>query len=220
MKALIAAIVLLAAAGCSAPPFPPAEQVSLDHVAPREMVGRFRESMPEQFRVMSSIVFEFSWNKVTALGVIEVDRRLGTFTAVAMTPLGLKLFELSGSGEQVTQHFVFEAFAKRGNASAAIGEDIRRIYFGLVPSADARVKRTQTRITFREQAGAGVMEHVFGGAGGFLIEKRYSEDGVLVWRASYHTYTAAGGKAFPKGMVFENRRYGYRLIVTVKEVLA
>lgn len=220
MKALVLMIVLLAAAGCSAPPFPPAEQVPLGDGDPRAVVERFRASMPEQFQVLSSIVFEFSWNKVSALGVIAVDRSQDTFTAVAMNPMGLKLFELSGAGGQVTRHFVFEAFAARGDASAAIGEDIRRIYFGLIPSADARVKHRGTRIIFRERAGAGVMERVFGGAGGYLIEKRYTENGVLVWRVSYHAYTAAGGKVFPQGMVFEHRRYGYRLIVTVKEVLA
>lgn len=221
MKRLaLAAMVLASVAGCSTVPFRAAEPVRMDNVEPASVLERFRESMPVRFRLMSSIVFEFSWNKVSALGITEVDRREGTFTAMAMNPLGVKLFELSGTAERVTAAFIMEAFPRRDDAGAAIGEDIRRIYFGLLPSPSAKADRERYRIVFRELSGPGMMEYVFAGADGLMVEKKYVEADETVWKASYYEYRRSGGKAFPMGIVFDNYRYGYRLVVKVKEILA
>jgi hypothetical protein len=217
-RTVLIAAFLLAIAGCGAAPFRETELVGMEATDPAGVLDRFQASLPGRFRTMSSLVFEFARNKVSALGITEVDRGKGTFTAMAMNPLGVKLFEISGDREQIVSRYVIEPMAQRGNAADAIGEDIRRIYFGLVPSPDASVHQERRRLVFRERSGPGTIEYVFGGADGFIIEKRYTEDDRTVWRVRYYEYRRANGKAHPQGIVLDNARHGYRLIVKVKEI--
>lgn len=219
MKRIVLALLPLLLAGCAAPvPFRETELVSMEAMDPAGVLDRFQASLPGRFRTMSSLVFEFSWNRVSALGITEVDREKGAFTALAMNPLGVKLFEISGDREQIVSRYIIGVMTQGGNAADAIGEDIRRIYFGLVPSPNASVHRGRRRLVFRERSGPGTIEYVFAGADGFIIEKRYTEEDRTVWRVRYYEYRRANGKAWPQGVVLDNARRGYRLIVKVKEI--
>jgi hypothetical protein len=213
----LAALLLLCA--CSTAPFRETELVPLDHLRPAEVLARFREGLPERFRVLNATVFDMAGRRVAALGVTEVDRVAGTFGVVAMNAMGVKLFELTGDGSQVAERFMLPGFIQQEGAAQAIGEDIRRVWLGVLPSAAAAVNRERTRIVFRETSGQGTMEYVFAGADGHLVEKRHRDDERTVWRVRYYEYRTNGGKVFPMGIVYSNERYGYRLEITVKEIL-
>lgn len=220
MRRLLPAMVLLAVlGGCAPAPFRGTDLVPLEGRDPATLLEEFRRSVPGRFRVLSSIVFELSWNRLSALGVTEVNAEEGTFTALGMNPLGVKLFEIRGDRTEIDPRFVFEALRERGDAARAIGEDIRRIYLDLLPGPGASVHAGRTRIVFRERQGAGVVAYAFAGADGFLVEKAYLEDEKPVWRVRYYEYQRSGDKAYPMGIVLDNIRYGYRLTVRVKEIL-
>ena len=219
MSRFLPLLVWIFLAGCSAVPFQETAPVSMEGVDPAALLARFRDAVPERFRTMSSVVFEFAGKRVAALGVTEVDLAAGTFTSVAMNPMGVKLFELSGAPDGATSGFLIEAVAQgRKGAAQAIGDDIRRVYFGLLPGPGAKPERSRDRISFRTKAGAGTLVHVFAGADGFLVEKDLIEDGETVWKVRYYEYRMDRGKAYPRGIVLDNVRRGYRLIIRVKEI--
>ncbi len=187
-------------------------------VAPWALVEDFRKASPESFQIMNTIVFEYNWNKFSGIGYIYVDAGEKTFKAVCINHLGVKLFELSGDRSGTDPRFVLEQFSRKGNFADTVGEDIRRIYFDLTPSAEAQINKKKYQIIFREPAGTGVKEYIFAGAGGHLIEKNYYEENKLSWRVSYYEYRQKEGKIYPRGIIFNNYKYGYSLTVKLKEI--
>ncbi|MBI5664966.1 MAG: DUF3261 domain-containing protein [Nitrospirae bacterium] len=190
----------------------------MDSADPQALLEAFRHKSPESFQVMNTIVFEYNWNKFSGIGYIYVDTAEKAFKVVCMNPMGVKLFELSGDKDGIVPHFVLEQFSMQGNFAATVGEDIRRIYFELLPSPSARIKKKKYEIKFTEPAGAGTMEYIFAGAGGYLVEKKYYEENSLNWGISYYEYQERDGRIYPRGIILNNYKYGYSLTVKLKDV--
>lgn len=210
-------VLLLFAAGCSSVPFQPTELVPLEIGDPWTMVQRFQERMPQRYQLLNTVVFEYNFRRFSGIGTVHVDSVNGMFQAAGMNPMGVKLFELSGDRGSVTSRHAIEALAKYGDIATAVGNDIRRIYFDLVPGKDARVRKRTSKLVFRQPAGSGFLEYVFGGAGGELIEKKYYDENGIRWRAAYYEYRDQQGKRWPQGVVFTSYEFGYRLTVRNKE---
>ncbi|RJQ13956.1 MAG: hypothetical protein C4560_13265 [Nitrospiraceae bacterium] len=211
-------IFLIFLSGCASIPFQKTSCVPLDSVGPWTLVEEFRNNSPEKFQLINSIVFEYNWNKFSGIGFIDVNAVEKTFTAVCINPMGVKLFELTGDRDRTDSRFVLKQFAEKGNFADKVGEDIRRVYFDLVPSSVAQISRKKYQIKFTEPAGTGFMEYIFAGAGGRLIEKNHYEDNKLDWRVSYYEYRQENGKIYPGGIILNNYKYGYSLTVKLKEI--
>lgn len=219
MKARSILILLLfLSAGCSTVPFRGPERVPLAAGDARSLVERFQRGIADSFQLLNTVVFEYNWRTFSGLGYLDIDRSAGVFKVVCLNPMGVKLFELSGDRHSVTNHYTIAAFARYGDVTSTVGNDIRRIYFDLVPAAGASIWKQKYRIRFRQPSGSGTLEFVFSGADGDLVEKNYYGDGGIHWRASYYEYREQNGKRFPQGIVFLNYQYGYRLTVRQKEL--
>ncbi len=206
--------------GCAAAvPFKepaPASAVPDDAAAP---VSAFQRTLPDRFHLLSSIVFEYNWLTLSGIGYLEMNTPDRSYKVSCMNHMGVKLFEFSGDRTGLTYQYAIEPLARQGNIAAAVGEDIRRIYLDLVPSAEARFIHRKHAALYRERSGDGALEYEFSGEGMHLTRKTYREDHRAVWRVSYYEYREKEGKFFPMGIVFTNYRYGYRLIVRQKEIL-
>jgi hypothetical protein len=211
-------MLLLMTSGCSGVPFRETPLVPVVGADPAAAVKRFDADSPVEFQLLNTIVFEYGWKKFGGLGLVAVNTKDRTFNIACINQLGVKLFELTGNKDQVVANFVMPEFAKQGDFAKTVGEDIKRIYFDLVPSPDAKIEIEKYRIVFRQSFGPGVIEYVFAGPGLDLVEKNYSEDGSSVWRISYYEYTRDKGKLYPAGTVLSNDKHGYRFIVRLKEI--
>ena len=205
-------------AGCSSVPFQKTSLVPLDSVDPRSMVERFHSDIPDSFELLSTVVFEYNGRKFTAIGTVQINRSDGVFKVAGMNPMGVKLFELSGDQRSVTSHYSIVDFSRYGDIATAVGGDIRRIYFDLVPGPEASIWKRGYKLIFRQPAGTGFLEYVFAGTRGELIEKNYYEEGGIIWKASYYEYREQDGKRWPQGIVFIHYQHRYRLIVRQKEL--
>ncbi len=209
--------LLLLIAGCSSVPFQSTVLVPLEAGDPWNIVQRFQESTPQRFQLLNTVVFEYNFRKFSGIGMVRVNSVSGVFHAVGMNPMGVKLFELSGDGRSVTSRYEIEALTRYGDIAAAVGNDIRRIYFDLVPGKEALIRKRTDKLVFRQPAGGGFLEYVFAGAAGDLIEKKYYDDDGIRWRVSYYEYRDQNGKRRPQGIVFIHYDYGYRLTIRHKE---
>jgi len=218
IRSLIVVLLLnLLVAGCSSVPFQNTTLVALESADAQNILERFKEHMPDNFQLLNTVVFEYNGRKFSALGSVYISKVDRVFKVAGMNPMGVKLFELSGDRRGVTTHYSIADFSKYGDISSAVGNDIRRIYFDLVPGPEARIWKKKYTQIFRQPSGAGFLEYVFAGRDGDLIEKRYYEENGIVWKASYYEYRDQDGKRWPQGIVFIHYPYGYRLIVRQKE---
>jgi len=218
-RSVLGVLGLLCVVGCSSVPFREIELLPVETVDPEEMRGRFALTLPITFRVVTAVTFKFMGRAVAAIGYTDVDTSKRTFTVVGLHPSGgITLFELSGGPDHVESAFALEEFTRLGDFAQAVADDIRRMYFDCVPAPAAEVSKEKGRILFRQQAAEGEIEHVFGGADGVLVRKRYYEKGRKVWTASYYEYRWEQGKLYPAGIVLEHHEYHYQLLVRLKEI--
>jgi hypothetical protein len=216
-RMLLVACVLFIA-GCASIPFEKTLDARVANVDPAVAVQQFRESSPDTFRMLQTITFQFGPMIFSGLGFADIKRDDEAFSVVCMNHMGVKLFEVYGNREGINAPFVMDELKRGGNIAVAVGEDIKRIYFNLLPSAGAAIEKEKYRILFRQPSGRGIMEYSFGGIGYSLVEKNYYEDNIPVWRVSYYEYKDNNGKLYAGGIVMDNFRYSYRLIIRLKEI--
>ncbi len=215
---ILLALIILSSAGCSTVPFQMTSHIPLDSVDPELARKEFASSLPDRFQVINTIVFQYKWHSFSALGYIDVNRELKTFAVSCLNPVGIKLFELSADKDSVRTNFVLKELLRRGDLPRVVGEDIRRIYFDNVPSQEAKAQKDRYRVIFSEPSGSEVIKYIFAGRGPKLIEKRYYEKKRRVFSVFYYEYREVRGKFYPAGIILRNYRFGYNLIVRLKEV--
>lgn len=156
---------------------------------------------------------------MTAMGLTQVDTDANTFSVVAMSPLGAKLFELRGDGSGVEAVFVAEELRERADPTGTIGGDIRTVYLNPLPAPETKGRIEASTAIFQEGAEDGRVEYRLGGTPPVLIEKRLCGDRGTVWRVTYHDYVEREGLLYPGGIVMHHRRHGYRLVIRLKQVI-
>ena len=217
-KLMLLLIIFLASTGCSSIPFKSIDYVALDNLNPDNLRLEFKAVLAQKLEVINSIVFEYKWHSFSALGYTQLDLENNTFQVSCMNPVGIKLFELTGNRKEVRSSFVLNELLQRGDLPQAVGEDIRRIYFDLVPLAQAKIKKDKYRIIFSQPSGAGQMEYIFAGNQHWLIEKHYSEKNHKLWSVYYYDYLMDKGKLYPASLILKHHRFGYNLIIRLKEI--
>ena len=213
-------IGVLLVAGCAHVPFQETKRVSFASVEPKSVVEQFKANSPVNFQLLNSVVFEYSWKTFMGIGYIDINRQDSTFKVVCLNPLGVQLFELSGDRNSIVTHSAMPALMQYGDLPTAVGNDIRRIYFDLLPSEKARVWKGKYKVNFWQPYDSGVMEYEFAGEGRQLVEKVYYENDEIIWRISYYEYVVRNGKHYPQGIIMTNYRYGYQLTVRQKELFS
>ncbi len=179
---------------------------------------RFANALPRKSHTINTIVFRYKFSSFCALGYTSIDLEQKTFTVVALNPVGIKLFELSGNAQNVTCNFALEEFSRWDAFATGVADDIRRIYFGRTPSDAASLHKTKYRMIFSEQRNTGLMEHVFGGPENLLIEKRFKEENDTIWTVSYYEYRNENGELHPGGAILKHHRHGYQLTVRLLQI--
>lgn len=220
MKQFVSGFFIVFIAGCSSIPFQETARVSLESADPQIILERFRNNSPENFRLLTTVVFEYNLDKLSGIGYVDINTREKAFTVVCINAMGVKLFEVSGGKDGTVSHFTLEELNKKGDFAAVIGEDIKRIYFDSVPSSEATISRKKFKIIFNQPYGPGIMEYVFAGTDGNMAEKKYYEDNILIWQVSFYEYRQKDGKIYPGGIILNNYKYGYSLTVRLKEIQA
>jgi hypothetical protein len=181
----------------------------------------FAEELPGSFILVSTVVFKYSFLTFSALGVTRINEPDKEFDVTAMTPVGVKLFEMSVKNGSLTSSFAMPELAKRGDISRAVSENIERIYFSRVPPEGTQAFRRGKFMVFSVPSGDGVTEYFFGKEkeDTVLLHKRYLSAGKRVWDVSYSGYFRdKQGKVHPKNIVFIHYAYSYRLLLRVKEL--
>lgn len=200
-------------------PFEPVAMVPLERQGAQEVYEAVRLSMPARFSVLTSVVFEYRGRSMSALGCTEVDATAGTFSAVALTPMGMKLFEIRGDEAGLESAFVAPEISGEMDPIGTIGEDIRRVYMDLLPDEATVYEEREDSVVFSRQAEDGRLDYVLGGAPVVLVQKRLLDERGTVWGVTYHEYVERDGKLYPGGIVLRHHRYGYRLIIRLKQIL-
>ena len=148
---ILAGLALSGSAGCRSIPFQEIEYVPVDSIPSSAAREQFARALPSEFQRVDTMVFQYKGSSIAAIGYTAVDTRRNVFTVVGISPVGIKLFELSGDRKEVECSFALEEFMQRGDFARAVADDIRRIYFDRIPPPGAEADKEKYRIIFRDQ---------------------------------------------------------------------
>jgi hypothetical protein len=213
--------VALLLSGCATPriPFEPIRRVPVANVQPGIMKLKFATAVPSTLRIENTVTFRFRRRETVALGLVSARSGSQKLTVVCLSHVGLKLFEIVGKGDTIEHSFAIPEFAKHRDFIPTVYNDIRKAYFDLLPAPGAEVDKQELAIVFRQEGPEGAIEHVFGGADGVLIEKRYYEGRRRICTVAYYEYRKERGCLYPGGIILTNHKYGYSIIVRLKRIL-
>ncbi|HWE04097.1 MAG TPA: DUF3261 domain-containing protein [Tepidisphaeraceae bacterium] len=215
-KGLIGPMILIALlGGCAQEPFVRPPLPVLSGVDPQAIRENFPRRLPRQFTSEDSVVIQAPFrDDLAVLAVLKVDRSAKTFRLLGLHQMGITIFDVGGDHDGLTVNSAIPPLMEHRDVLLSIARDIRRMYFDLSPGAAATVQVRPTRVLFEQKTPAGTLEYQFGDKPCVLLEKRLAGLFGTIWRVRYYDYRpGAGGKLYPRGIVMDNGRYHYRIIV-------
>ncbi len=205
-------------AGCASGPFAAVPTPVLHDPDPTAMRSAWSASLPTRFTTEDTVIIEFPGNSLAFLGVLRIDRATRTFDVQGMNHLGLRAFLISGDPRKTEVLRAAPPLAKQPKVLQSIAQDIRRMYFDLVPDQTARVRVGARSVRYTEDRADAKIEFVIGGADGVLLEKSLTHWIRPVWRVKFYEYTPTLEGVFPRGIVLDNTRFHYRIVVKNRSV--
>jgi hypothetical protein len=219
MNGRFAWLILLAMTACAKLPFAPEPLIPLQNPDPLAMRESFSRALPNRFTSDDTIIIQAPFHHdLAVLGVLQVDRSAGKFELVALNHLGIKLFDLKGDRSNVSLDYVLPPLLGLKDILLSIGRDIARMYLDLVPAPSAKTEIEPDRILFIDRQSDGTAVYEFGGNPSALRQKWLEGFFGDVWRVRYFRYSPEFGGLYPRGVVMDNERYHYRIIIKNRDV--
>jgi hypothetical protein len=209
----VSLLFLFAAIGCAPEPFTRGPLPALHAPDAKAMREQFAATIPNSFITDDTVIIHAPFHDIAVLSVVRIDRSAGTFELVGLNQLGVQLFAVGGDQKTIVVRFAIPPLDQQHELLVSIAQDVRRMYFDLLPSPDAKVEPRRTYVRFSQRNDAGTLIHEMGGEPAVLLEKRQA--GILgtIWRVQYFDYTPVAGGLYPRGIVLDNSRFFYRIVV-------
>jgi hypothetical protein len=209
----IALLLLSLMVGCAGEPFVRGPLPVLNNPDPQAMRENFARTVPQRFISDDTVIIHSPFHDLAVLGVVRVDRSAGTFDLVALNQLGVQLFAVGGDRNNSFVHFAIPPLDPHRDLLMSIADDVRRMYFDLLPSPAAKVDPRRTFVRFSERNHDGILIFEMGDNPSILLEKRQAGFFGTLWRVRYFDYSPAAGGLYPRGIVMDNSRFFYRIVV-------
>jgi hypothetical protein len=211
--ASVLALILLTA-GCAVEPFTREPLPVLKNPNPSVMRDSFAHTISKHFDSDDTVIIEAPFNHdLEVLGVLRVDRPAGTFELIGLNPLAVKFFDISSDRQGTTIRYAIAPLLAHREILLSIARDIRRMYFDLTPTENAKAEVEPTKVRFTEKTPDGTLVYEFGGDPPVPLEKRLDGFFGTIWRVRYFQYASTGSSLYPRGIVMDNSRFHYRIIV-------
>lgn len=178
---------------------------------------------PVRFQVVHSVVVSLKphwyWPTIrqAALGCANVDRAGNSCSVVCLSPLGMKLFDITCTNGVTTGGMLIPVEGDRDVMLKAMGEAVSRAFLDVCPAPLAPAVDAGGEVIFSGRYGNADVEYTLAGDG-TLARKKYFERGVSVMTISYAGYQSTNGLIFPGRMTLEDPRRGYSIDFTVKSI--
>jgi hypothetical protein len=218
-SSVIIAVLLVLLAGCTKQPFVREPLQILRNPNPDAMRYKFERTMPERFTTDDTVIVQAPFHDdIAILSVIRVDRSAGTFEIIGLNHTGVKLFDLRGDQRGSAVVFALPPLMKHQDLLLAVAKDIQRMYLDLIPDNGAKPQIESDHVRFNQKTPDGTVVYNFGNDPPVLLEKYLDGFFGSVWRVGYYQYSAEGANLYPHGIVMDNSRFHYRIIVKNRDV--
>jgi len=212
-------LLFLLLSGCSSAPLPfaphPVVPVRAGVDRAGLLAGDWRAGLPAG-RWRQSALFEWHGRRLPMNGLLQFDRQGHSLQLLALNDLGLKLFLLRL--DRTTQQLQLFQPALKGYAGLEdlLATALRRLLLqGPIP-ATARLQRQADGYLLQQSDEGRRAWFRFSGEPPLLTAYGEGND----WQVDFYQLQDHQGRLWPEGMVLQDHRRGYRLLVRNEEFMA
>lgn len=188
------------------------------------LVDRARRLQPSRWEADQTMVFEFKrhwWEpsiRMTALGYAASDSTTGDYHLVCLSPLGLRMFEVSRVDGREQAFLPLPELQKNRFLVDSILRDTDRLINAGLPSRFVVTASSPDRVVIEYSDGGSNKTVCAISAPDALVATRSFYEGYRpAVSMEYSDYRSAGGGVVPFRVKLINRLYGYRLNLTIRE---
>ncbi|BCR03189.1 hypothetical protein DESUT3_02580 [Desulfuromonas versatilis] len=214
-------MLLLAAlaAGCAPSPVPQALIApARPGLSAEQLAAALWSADPQRLRLRQTARFSFRGRSVPMIGMMELDTASQQARLVAVNEMGVKLFDLSVSEDAVRENYLLPQLARYPRFGEAVGASLRRVFLAPRPRpGEDTLAAADGGYRLSGERDGQQVAFLFGGEPVRLVEKG-AEGDQGEWRAVYADYQPGAGTFFPRQIVLEDRRAGYRLDLRIESV--
>ena len=218
MKILLLLSVVIFFIGCAGIPFDPIELMPIE-ITPQQIIAKNMLVCPDAYTASSAFTFKKFTSEIFVVGYTEIDAAEKKFRVALMNPMGMKVLEISGDQGVFTTHFIVDRLAEIPDVVGIFGTDIERIYFGYVPPKAAEIIIHEDQVEFIEKEGKVAVHYFFGSSDYVLLKKIFYYGGKKACTIQYFDYQMHNDTQYPHGMMLNNHKNKYRLIVKLKDIV-
>ncbi len=210
LRFAIPSFALALLAGCYSDAFTRPPLPVLDRPNARTVQADFAVMQADKFTSTDSVIIKAPFrDDLAVLGVVQVDRKAGTFEVVGMNQMGLELFHLTGDRNGTNIQSAIPPLMEQKLVLLSIGQDIYRMFFDLAPPVDANFEVKSTIIRYE----AGDVIYEFGGKPIVLLDKHVQGFFGDKWHVRFYDYAEIAGHLYPRGIVMDNGHYHYQVVI-------
>jgi len=220
----ILAVAVLAAfllGGCfSADVNHPAMGPAPSGLAAHELKDNFSGVSSGTLRFRQVARFTFRGRTVAMVGMMELQPTRGKARLVAVNELGIKLFDLEVSEDQILEHYVVPELSRFPRFGEAVAFSLRRVFLAPRPAPQKdSLEFTGNRYLLTGKRDEGRVEFIFGEAHAAMIQKSMSGRSQK-WRVIYRHHRRFENGFIPYDMELTDKVAGYRLELKIIDVKA
>jgi hypothetical protein len=181
---------------------------------PQAVREGFQSRLPDGTHAVHPSTLHFPFMDMTILEQVDADRARDQFAVQGYLPLGMLVYDLSGDKRAMTINTAAEQFNDYKYILQSIGHDLRHVYLDLTPDPSAKATVWSKEVFYAQKTPEGTLCFEFAYDPPVLIEKRLSGVFGTVWSIRYYDYRPGpDGKVRPHGVVVDNKRYFYRIVL-------
>jgi hypothetical protein len=212
-------VALLLSAGCSS--LPRGEPVAAG--LSEQVVERYGNTLPSRFEAMHTVIVAIKphwwWPTIrqATIGCSTVDRTTRSYEVTCLSPLGMKLFNVSCTNGTISGAILLPMKDKQEPMVQAIGSAISRAYLDMTPGPGATAVRRGDDFVMSRSTGNLRTDYTFSGTNAFLTSKEYFDGRKKTMTITYGDYQATTNASFPGRMSLRDHGNGYSLLFFLEE---
>nr|WP_320050713.1 hypothetical protein [uncultured Desulfuromonas sp.] len=213
---LILVLCCLTLSACGRPALPPHAAGVVEGLEAQQLVTNHWLSGTNRYLCRQSGVLKLRWREVPLQGVLRIDGGLHEARLVAMDSMGVKLFDLSVTPDDMTLNYLLPLLEDHPQLPKVVADSVRRIFLTPQPTVADRLQPRVVGQPYRlDSATDDGTVFTFGGDPIRLQETRVDVTGED-WQVDYFDYAQFGALWVPRMIVLDDENY--RLTLWMEEV--
>ncbi len=213
---LLVLLLCVALTACGRPTLPPHSTTIVDGLTRQQLLARHWLSGTNRYLCRQSGVLKLRWREIPLQGVLRIDSTVHEARLVAMDSMGVKLFDLSVTDQDMTLNYLLPLLEEHPQLPKVVADSVRRIFLTPQPQPEDQLQSRCSGQPYQlvGDAASGAV-FTFGGTPICLQTIRVDTDDED-WRVNYFDYAASGALWTPTMIVLDDKNY--RLTLWMEEV--